>query len=280
MRRAYWVLIIIGIMIVTVAAARKSRAAEISTVAQATPVASATAAAPAGTVSASVEVQPAQDSNLAFLIAAPVKQISVKEGDQVKAGQTLIELDTPDLQSEVATAQAELKSALANQAIQRAGRQTRVQRGHRSYWLGSMPEIRQQADARVLQAQAALELAQARLAQGTLVAPFDGTVVSINVEPAEMAEALKPVLVIGDLGHLQVVTTDLSEREIANVKIGQSATTRLKAFSEDLVGKVVAIAPLAGEKNGDTVYKVTIELDKPPQDLLWGMTGDVQINTK
>jgi membrane fusion protein (multidrug efflux system) len=280
MRRAYWVLIAIGILIVATAAARKSRAAAGPAIAQATPAASVTAAAPAGTVSASVEVQPAQESNLGFVIAAPVKQINVKEGEQVKAGQTLIVLDTPDRVAAVASAQADLKSALANQAIQHAGRQTRVQQGHRSFWLGSMPEIRQQADARVLQAQAAVEVAQANLAQGTLVAPFDGTVVSIDVQPAEMVEAQKAILVLGDLGHLQVVTTDLSEREIANVHIGQSTKTRLKAFNEDLTGKVVAISPLANENNGDTVYKVTIELDKQPDGLLWGMTGDVEINTK
>jgi len=279
MRRAYWMLMAIATMAGTVTAAWGGKPAT-SSIAQGTPVPSATAAAAvAGSVSASVKVEPAQESNLAFLISAPVRQINVKEGDAVNAGQPLIVLDTPELDAQVATAQAELKSALANQVIQRSGKGTRTQIGHKTLWLGSMPEIRQQADARVLQAQAALDIAKAKLAQGTLVAPFDGTVVSIDVQPAEMVEAQKPILTIGDLGHLQVVTTDLSEREIANVKIGQTATTQLKAFNEALTGKVVAIAPLAGENNGDTVYKVTIDLDKAPESLLWGMTGDTEIET-
>src|SRR5512143_158566 len=130
MRRAYWVLISIGILITVTAAAWKSRAAEVPIMAQATPAASATAPAPAGTVSASVEVEPAQESNLAFVISAPIEQISVKAGDKVKAGQILIVLDTPGLVSQVTISEAELKSALANQTIQRAGRQTRIQRGH------------------------------------------------------------------------------------------------------------------------------------------------------
>ncbi len=280
MKRAYWVLIAIGILIGLTGAAWQRPAAAWAAGAQATPSAQATAPANAGTVSASVKVEPVQDSNLAFLIGGPVKQINVKEGEQVKAGQTLIVLNTPDLDAAVATAQAELTSALANQVIQRSGKASKTQIGHRTLWLGSMPEIRQQADARVQQAQAALDVANANLAKATLTAPFDGTVVAINVQPAEMVTAQEAVATIGDLSHMQVVTTDLSEREIAQVQVGQSATVRLKAFNEDLTGKVVSIAPMSNKYNGDTVYKVTIELDKQPDGLLWGMTGDVQINTK
>ena len=142
------------------------------------------------------------------------------------------------------------------------------------------PELRQIADTRVVQAQAALEVAQAKLAQGTLVAPFDGTVVSINVVPGEMAAPQKPVLVIADLSHLQVATTNLSEREIAGVQVGQTATTRLKAFTQDLTGKVISIAPQSTQYNGDTVFKVTIALDHEVPGLMWGMTGDVNIETR
>ena len=48
------------------------------------------------------------------------------------------------------------------------------------YYLSGPPEIREKARARVQQAQAPLESAQVTLAQGTLLAPFDGTVVSID----------------------------------------------------------------------------------------------------
>jgi multidrug resistance efflux pump len=131
-----------------------------------------------------------------------------------------------------------------------------------------------------LQAQSALDSAQAALAQATLVAPYDGTIVSINVVPGELVRSGQVVAVIGDLTHMQVETTDLSERAIAAVRIGQAASIRLKAFTQDLSGKVIMIAPLGVESKGDIVYKVTIDLDKQPDGLMWGMTGDVDINTK
>ena len=273
MRRAYWVLIAIGTMIAIATAGCASAAPAAPAATQ--PAPSAATAQPAGTVSASAEVEPVHTSNMAFVVAAPVKELDVKEGQQVKAGQALVVLDTPELTYAVASAQAELQSAQANAVLQHTAR--KQWNGSRFVYLSGPPELRQIADTRVVQAQAALELAQANLAQGTLSAPFDGTVVSINVVPGEMAVPQQPVLVIADLSHLQIATTDLSEREIANVQVGQTATTRLKAFDTDLTGKVIAIAPRSTQSNGDTVFKVTIELDHPPMGLMWGMTGDVNI---
>jgi HlyD family secretion protein len=129
-----------------------------------------------------------------------------------------------------------------------------------------------------VEAQAALDVAQANLDQATLKAPYDGTVVSIALAPGEMVTPQAAVLEIGDLSHLQVATTDLSERDIAGVQVGQKATMKLKSFEQDLTGKVAAIAPMSTLSNGDHVFKVTIELDQQLQGLLWGMTGDASID--
>ncbi len=277
MKRVYWSCIAAGLIAILAAGCAGQAPASPA------PTQAALASTPqpaAGIVTASAEVKPAQTSNMAFLIAAPVKSVNVKEGDPVKAGQPLLVLDTPELESALAGAQAELTSAQLNSDLQNHTRQYRAWNGHKWIWTHGLPEVQAQADARVLQAQADVDLAQANLAQATLTAPFDGTVVSINVDVGEMVEPNKPVLTIGDLSHLQIATKDLSEREIAAVRIGQTAITRLKAFGQDLPGKVVAISPFAGDYNGDTVFKVTIELDQQPQGLLWGMTGDVSIATQ
>jgi len=275
MRSAYWSLAAAGLLLgVLAAGCAGASTAAVPTVA--VPTTAATEAA--GTVSASAVVEPVQQSEMAFLIAAPVKQVNAKAGDRVKAGQSLIVLDTPDLEYAVTGAEAELKSAQANAALQHNRR--KKWNGRRFVYVSSPPEWKQQADARVVQAQAALDLTKANLAEGTLVAPFDGTVVSIDVVPGEMVTPQKSVLVLGDLDHLQLATTDLSEREIANVRLGQPASARLKAFDRDLPGKVVAIAPLAQIYNGDTVFKITIQLDQQPEGLMWGMTGDVSIQVE
>ncbi len=274
MRRAYWSIIAIGILLAIGATACGS--ASPTAAPAATSATSSTAQAP-GTITASVSVEPVHKSQMAFNIAAPVKEVDVKAGDQVKAGQTLIVLDTPEMAYAVKSAQAELQSAQLNDTLERSTRQYRAWTGRKWIWVNGIPEVRAQADARVQQGQAAVDVARANLAQGTLVAPYDGTVVSVDVDPGEMVVPQKPILVIGDLNHLQIETTDLSEREIARVHIGQTAAIKLKAFSQDLPGKVIAISPLSNLNNGDTVFKVTIALDNPPKGLMWGMTGDATI---
>lgn len=229
-------------------------------------------------VTASAVVVPVQSSQMSFLISAPVKEIDVREGDQVKAGQTLIVLDTPDLEYDVTGAKAALQSAQVNAQLQRYPRKT-ITPDHKVVSLSSPPEVRAVADAKVDQAQAALDSAQATLAQGTLKAPYDGTIVKLNVTTGELVRPGEVVAVIGTLNRFQVETTDLSERDIAGVQIGQTVSAHIKALNQDLTGKVAAIAPMAAKDNGDWVYKVTIELDSPPSDLIWGMSVDVEIQT-
>src|SRR6266542_2943578 len=63
------------------------------------------------TVTASAVVVPAQVSELGFVISGIAKDIPVKEGDTVKAGQALMVLDTPESQFAVTEAQANLRAA-------------------------------------------------------------------------------------------------------------------------------------------------------------------------
>jgi len=228
-----------------------------------------TAAAPVdGTVAASAIVTPARTAQMGFLVSGTVKEVAVKVGDKVQTGQTLMVLDAPELDFGVAGAEAGVRSAQAEA----------------QYWIyprkGEPPERRLVANAQLQQAQAALDDAEAVRAQGTLVAPFDGTVVQIAAPVGELVQPGQIVVVIGDLDHLQLETTDLSERGIANVQVGQDATVRLKAFDQALTGKVIRIAPMGAKSGGDVVFKVTIELDAPPEGLMWGMSGDVEIRTK
>ena len=229
-------------------------------------------------VTASVEIVPADVAELSFVVSGPVKQVIASEGQAVRLGDPLIALDAPELSYASTAAQEAVKSAEADESIQGQGR--RKWDGTKFVWLSGPPEQRQLTHAHALQAQAQLDVAEAELAQATLTSPMDGTVVSINASQGELVQPGEVVLVIANLNHLRAETTDLSEREIARVQRGQHATMQLKAFSTPLNGMVTAVMPISGRSpDGDIVYKVTIELQEQPAQLLWGMTGDVEINT-
>jgi len=280
MKKFCWTKLAAGMILTVILAGCASPSptpAALPTSALPTPV-SNTSSSTADSVTASAVVAPAQISQLGFLISAPVKEVNIKEGDKVNQGQTLVVLDTPQLNLSVEAAQAAFSSA-QSKAIIRSYQHKEYIDG-KVYYLSGPPELRQIANIQVVQAQAALDIAQATLAQGSLTAPYDGTVVSLDIVPGQLIQPGQIAAVIGDLNHLQIETTDLSERDIASVQIGQTATIHIKALNQDFAGKVTAIAPMATKYNADWVYKVTIEFDKQPQNLLWGMSADVTIQTK
>jgi len=236
------------------------------------------------TVTASAVIVPAQVSQLGFLISGIAREVPVKEGDPVKAGQTLIVLDTPNLEFAVAEAQAALRAAQAQAEI-------RSNEGQKKYVINivrftvkkrkySVPhEVIEIANATVQRAQASVEIAQANLAQGTLTAPSAGTIASIDVIPGEFVKSDQAVVTFATLDALQVETTDLSERDIPNFHVGDAVNVFVEALNKNISGKVVSISPMANAVGGDVVFKVTIDLDEQPQGLLWGMTAEVEIQS-
>jgi membrane fusion protein (multidrug efflux system) len=233
-------------------------------------------AAQEGTVVASAVIVPAQVTELGFMTSALIKELPVKEGEQVQAGQTLAVLDTPELQYAVLAAEAALRSALGEEKVQ-SYRRVKDRRNGKVFFDVVPPEVRQIAHARVQQAQAALEVAQATLAQTTLVAPHNGTIASVNIVPGEYVEQNQVVVTLATLNTLQLETTDLSERDITKVKMGAPVDIFVEALNENFNGKVIGISPVAETLGGDVVFKITIAFDKQPQNLLWGMTAEVTI---
>jgi multidrug resistance efflux pump len=128
------------------------------------------------------------------------------------------------------------------------------------------------------QAKLAIQTAQNNLDATRLVAPFPGEVASITASIGDYVSPGQVILVVSDVNHLHVETTDLSERDVPGVKLGQTATVSVKALNQDVAGKVTAISPLADTLGGDVVYKVTIALDKLPLNLRAGMSVEVQFN--
>jgi multidrug resistance efflux pump len=114
------------------------------------------------------------------------------------------------------------------------------------------------------------------LADLELVAPFDGTVSRIDINNGEWATAGQTILVLADLSHLRVETTDLSERDVPKIKAGQPVSVLVKALNQNVTGHVIDISPLADSLGGDVVYKTTINLDTITPDLRAGMSVDVQ----
>jgi multidrug efflux pump subunit AcrA (membrane-fusion protein) len=128
-------------------------------------------------------------------------------------------------------------------------------------------------------AKLAIQTAQDNLDAIRLVSPFPGEIASIAVSTGDFISPGQVILVISDVTHLHVETTDLSERDVPKIKLGQAVTVSIKATDQDTTGRVRAISPLADNLGGDVVYKVIIVLDDLPAGLLAGMSVEVQFKT-
>ena len=181
----------------------------------------------------------------------------------LKAGPTPLEIS--QAQNAVAAAEYDLAKAQQDQADLNAGPDT-----------GQV----QLAQSRVAAAQATLEEAQATLDSATLVAPFDGTVVSVGAEVGDEVSAGTPVIVIADLTELRVMAS-IDETEISQVEIGQDVTITFDAFAGyTFQGKVLEV-PLQGTVSQSIVtYQVPISLEGiEGVDVKSGMTANLTIVT-
>ena len=135
------------------------------------------------------------------------------------------------------------------------------------------------AEARVTNAEAQLAAAQAALDNLELRAPFGGVVGAMYIHAGEWIAPGQPALLLADVQHLVVETTDLSEIDVAQIEVGDTASLSFDALPDVVVNaNVTRIAPKAAEGAGVN-YTLTLELDEIPDGLRWGMTAFVDIES-
>jgi multidrug efflux pump subunit AcrA (membrane-fusion protein) len=191
-------------------------------------------------------------------------QAAVARVDQLKAGATRDQIAAA--QANVAAAKAQHESEQAQLDLLKAG---------------APAEQIKVAEAAVQQAQVTVDTAKTQLAKLHLAAPFDGTIGTVYVRQGEAVTPGQPLITIGDLGQLQIETTDLSETDVARVREGQPVQITFDALpGKTLTGTVKRIAPMSTPGQGGVNYTVTIALGEGDPALRWGMTAfvDIQVN--
>lgn len=224
----------------------------------------------ANNVQASANVVPAKEVYLSFVISGPVDEVYVEKGDQVEAGQILATLQSTDLEYSILQAEAAVRASELDYEYWKLPRRLG----------GEVVERGPLAEKELEQMRRALETAQAELSQTELIAPFAATVVTIEVKPGEFVQSGQNIIVLARLDSLLIETSDLSELNVARVKIGQPATIYVDALNKEFEGAVTAISPIADTLGSEVVFKVTVQLEEQSPDLLWGMSADVEIEAE
>ena len=169
---------------------------------------------------------------------------------------------------DLAVAQANLSLAQANL--------TMAEKDYEDVKTGPNPDDLEVAQARLKAAETAQQAARKALADSELVAPMNGTVVSLDLKYGEQAIPGKVAVVLADLSHWKVETDDLNEMEIPKIQVNQPVTVTPDALPElELSGKVESISQVSIEKYGNVTYTAKIDLTKNDPRLRWGMTVTV-----
>lgn len=132
------------------------------------------------------------------------------------------------------------------------------------------------AQAQVASAKTALDAAQTALDLAVIRAPFDGAVTSVPVIAGELVTPGEPLVTIANLSGLRAETSDLSEMNISQIQVGQSAEVQVDGLGKAFPAQVLKISQEPGKNNGDVVYKVTLQFNEPPAGLRWGMSATVR----
>ncbi|MCU0640164.1 MAG: efflux RND transporter periplasmic adaptor subunit [Candidatus Krumholzibacteria bacterium] len=254
-------------------------------------------------ISASGSIRPKRQVDISASTIGKVTRVAVKEGDLVKKGQFLIQIDPVQLESTVEQIRASLEAAQAagisaevqlKKAESDLGRvrtlferelatEQDVERAQTDYdvSVSNLDSARNQ----VRQQQALLESARHNLREVTITSGMDGIVTRLNVEEGEIAimgtlnNAGTVLMTVADLSTIET-EVEVDETEVVNIRIGNRAKVTLDAFPDtSYAGEVTEVgnSPILSSGQQGVDFKVVITITDTIPDVRPGLSADAEI---
>jgi len=258
-------------------------------------------------------------------MVASVVAVPVAEGQSVRAGEILIQLEADELsaaarEADLAVAQAqarlrqlqEVQRPVSGQAQRQAqatldnaraqlqrqedlfrrgyigqaaldearkavaladAQLSAAQRQHDTTLAGGSDEA--MATTALAQARAGAEAARARLQHATVTAPVAGTIIKRDVEPGDVVQPGKTLLVLSPSGETQLIV-QFDEKNLGLLVVGQPALASADAFPDQrFAAEVISISPGVDVQRGSV--EVKLRVPQPPAYLRQNMTVSVDV---
>lgn len=210
-------------------------------------------------------VKSSVQADMSFQVPGQVKSVYVTQGQTVRKGQVLAELECENLISSNQVAQSSLLQA-----------QDGYNRLKALYDNGSLPEVKFiEIQTQLAQAKSMADIAAKNLKEAKLMAPFDGVITAKDIESGESVIPATTKFTISKLKPLEVKVS-IAENEISSVKIGDKCAVSVAAVGgKEMTGRVTEKNVIANRLSH--TYDVKIKFNEEPQDVMPGMVCNVNL---
>lgn len=203
---------------------------------------------------------------LSFKSDGVVDRILVDEGEAVRAGQRLAQLNLSEIEARVMEATAALEKAERDLA--------RTQRLHRD----SVATLEDLEDARTAVDVAAARQQAARFnrAYAVIEAPAAGRILRRHAEDGEVVGAGRPVLTLGASSRGWVVRAGVAARDVVRLALGDRAQVTFDAYpNQPVTARVAELADAADPQTG--TFEVELAIDPPSMPLKSGFIATIDV---
>jgi HlyD family secretion protein len=255
------------------------------------------------------KVQARRKVELSANISGQIVNLAVREGDRVRKGDFLMQIDRISLQASADSSRAALQALLSDRDAYRAALErtrTEFERAQSSYDSAIISRLEYDrarsahdeakanlasVESRIDQARATFVGARDTLSKTTITAPIDGVVTKLGVEEGEVAvigtmnNPGTVLMTISDLSVMEAVM-EVDETDVPQVIVGQNAVLLVDAYRDrtfDGIVTEVGSSPIV--QTGATAgidFEVKIRIENPPDGLKPGLsvTADIVTDTR
>ncbi|MDU4960497.1 MAG: efflux RND transporter periplasmic adaptor subunit [Sporomusaceae bacterium] len=214
-------------------------------------------------------------------IAGRIERVLVQEGQQVKAGEPLLELETVELANSVRQAGDSVRKAQASYdlALNDFNRyQTLYEKGAVSeQQLDNAKAKLKTAEADLSSATANESSAKQQYSDGVISAPVDGVIANRTATVGQVVSPGAALMLVQDINQIYAVI-NVEQKDLGRVKLGQSASISVDSYPGKLfTGEVAVMNPEAG--SGSRMFRTKILIDNSDGELKPGMFAKASLAT-
>jgi HlyD family secretion protein len=222
-------------------------------------------------VSGTGNIEPFSKQTVKSTVNGTMKEVLVKEGDVVKKGDVLVRFEGTESTSQIRSKTLSIQKAEIDLKQLQENYKTAEENNRDSLLINIQ---KQQLDIEI----AREELAQLQEEEGAdeVIAPIDGTILSLTAEVGVNVNTNAEIAQIADYEQLKIIVP-VDELDISKVVLGQTSTILVEAFEDEtFTGVVTAIAKEGKASNGVASFDVTVQIDEP-RNIKSGMSAEASI---